>query len=114
MVGYYERLFSMNKIFLVITCALVALPVFATCPINGETCAFSIEPPSSLHDKYLPNRVDDIRKPNAFRPKYVKPYYDEMINTETGSASNIQNGNNYDSNCQFGVCLPGASQQTSK
>ncbi|MBO5434830.1 hypothetical protein J6A31_03275 [bacterium] len=99
----------MKKFFLATLCAFFTVPAFATCAISGESCAFSIEPPSSIQSKYLPNRIEDIRKPDAFRPHYVKPYYDEMINTETGSASNIQNENNYNSNCQFGVCLPGAN-----
>lgn len=101
----------MNKIFLATLCTLMAIPTFATCAISGETCAFTIETPSSVQSKYLPNNIDNLKKPNAFRPQYVKPYYDEMINTETGPASNIKNKKGYDTNCQFGVCLPEALQQ---
>lgn len=95
-----------KNLFTLFTLLLVATPVFATCPISGETCAFSISPPSSLQSKYLPNKVENMKQPDAFRPQYVKPYYDEIINTETGKATNIQNKQNYNSNCQFGVCLP--------
>lgn len=103
-----KGLINMKKILIATMFACFAIPAFATCAISGESCAFSIEPPTSIKSKYLPNRVQDMRKPDAFRPQYVKPYYDEMINTETGSASNVNNNNN--PNCQFGVCLPDTNQ----
>ena len=97
----------MKKFLLIISAIAIGIPAFSTCPINGEVCAFTISPSDSLQDKYLPNKVENIQKPNAFRPQYVKPYYDEMINTDKNTASNIKKSNDYNSNCQFGVCLPG-------
>ncbi len=43
---------------------------------------------------------------DAFQPSYRKPYYDMLINTED-NVTNLPPENNYNSNCQFGVCLPG-------
>ncbi len=96
----------MKKIFLITLIMTAGIPANASCAISGSSCAYSgMAPP--LQEKYLPNYVQDIQKPDAFRPQYIKPYYDELINTETGAAADsVQGGNNYNSNCQFGVCLP--------
>lgn len=96
----------MKKILLIMSIVLFSVPVFASCGITGNTCAYSISKPA-IQDKYLPNNIKNIQKPDAFRPQYIKPYYDELINTETGAAAGNVGENNYNSNCQFGVCLPG-------
>ncbi len=97
----------MKKLFLISALMLISLPSFASCAISGNSCAYSIEKPP-LQERYLPDYVQELQKPDAFRPRYIKPYYDELINTETGAAISTQGEqNNYNSNCQFGVCLPG-------
>lgn len=97
----------MKKLFLISALMLMPLASFAACAISGNSCAYSIEKPP-LQEKYLPDHVQELQEPDAFRPRYITPYYDELINTETGAAINTQGGqNNYNSNCQFGVCLPG-------
>ncbi|HIS82853.1 hypothetical protein KID03_06785 [bacterium] len=100
----------MKKIFLIMAAVLITLPAAASCAISGNSCAYSITKPT-LQEKYLPDNVKNIQKPDAFRPRYVEPYHDALINTETGAAAGTESGtitpNNYNSNCQFGVCLPG-------
>lgn len=100
----------MKNIFLIMAAVLITLPASASCAINGNSCAYSINKPS-IQEKYLPDNVKNIQKPDAFRPRYVEPYHDALINTETGAAAGTESGtltpNNYNSNCQFGVCLPG-------
>lgn len=103
----------MKKVILIMAVILLSLPVYASCAISGNTCAYSISRPA-LQDKYLPNNIKDIKKPDAFRPQYFKPYYDELINTETGAAAGAHEENNYNSNCQFGVCLPGRNPEAGK
>ena len=49
--------------------------------------------------------LDNYQKPDAFIPHYRQPYYDMLINTDTEPAE-VSEGANYNSNCQFGVCIP--------
>ena len=98
----------MKKIIITIVTMLITLPVFATCPIEEGACTASsnweFKP---LQQKYLPDRIQEIQKPNAFQPNYITPYHSELINTETNSSATTPSTNDYNSNCQFGVCLPG-------
>ena len=96
------------KRFLITAGMLIfALPALATCPIDGGACtAFSNWESKSLQQKYAPDRVQEIQKPNAFQPNYVVPYHNELINTEPNATANPPSSD-YNSNCQFGVCLPG-------
>lgn len=84
------------------------LPALASCPIDGGACTASNWDSTPLQEKYLPNRLQDLQKTDAFQPNYVTPYHDALINTETTSTTTATPSNNYNSNCQFGVCLPGA------
>lgn len=94
----------MKKIFLTLILMGAAMPVFAVCSITGGACS-ALDTPS-LHDRYLPNHLENMQKPDAFAPGYVTPYQDMLINTETGPTG-AASSPNYNSNCQFGVCLPG-------
>ncbi len=97
----------MKKIILTLGLIMISLPAFATCPITGGACtAFSNFESKPLQQKYLPNHINEIQKPNAFQPSYVVPYYNELINTETNNITKPPSSD-YNSNCQFGVCLPG-------
>ena len=99
---------KIKKIILAFVLAIIAAPVFATCPIEGGACtAFSNWESKPLQQKYIPNRIQEIQKPNAFQPNYVTPYHSELINTETNNATANPPSSDYNSNCQFGVCLPG-------
>lgn len=112
----YERLVNMKKIFLIASAVMITLPATAACAISGNSCAYSITKPA-LQEKYLPDNIRNIQKPDAFRPNYVEPYHDALINTETGAAAGTETitpNNNYNSNCQFGVCLPGMNPDASQ
>lgn len=89
------------------------LPVFATCSITGgAACAPTILDSPNLEEKLVPNNLKEIQEPDAFKPQYVTPYYDMLINTETPQNESINNETqSYNSNCQFGVCLPGAGAE---
>lgn len=89
----------MKKILIIITLAIFALPVLATCSITGGACTPDWNTP--LQQRVAPDRLQSVQNADAFQPKYVKPYEDMLINTDSPSS-------NYNSNCQFGVCLPGA------
>ena len=93
----------MKKILILTILSLFTVPAFATCPIDGGACTASVWDSKPLQQRYIPNRLDDIKQPNAFQPTYITPYRDMLINTDSNPSLPT---NNYDSNCQFGVCLP--------
>lgn len=87
---------------MVLLCA--AVPAFAVCSLTGGACSLLQSP--TLQDRHIPNHLEDIQRPNAFAPTYVTPYEDMLINTEQSTATGAASEANYNSNCQFGVCLP--------
>ena len=100
----------MNRIiFLLLIMFGISLPVLAVCSITGGACTATSNwetPP--LQQRLVPDNIEELKKPDAFRPSYITPYYDMLINTEQNSTP-LPPENNYNSNCQFGVCLPGES-----
>lgn len=95
----------MKKILTLLIITIFAAPAFATCSIDAnEPCTASIldDTNSTLMEKVAPNPLDEIKKTDAFRPQYKEPYNDALINTTPPT-------NDYNSNCQFGVCLPGSN-----
>lgn len=85
----------------------VALPVFAVCSITGGACtATSNWETKPLEQRLVPDHLREMQRTDAFQPQYIKPYYNELINTEPENTAGLPQGNNYNSNCQFGVCLP--------
>lgn len=103
----------MKNFIIILSVIALAAPAFATCPVTGF-CApsTSVLAPSGISDKYIPNNLNDIQKPNAFQPQYKQPYNDMLINTEKNNSVETPMGPNdessYNANCQFGVCLPGS------
>ncbi len=96
----------MKKYILILMMFSVTSPVFAVCSITGGACtATSNWESKPLEQRLIPDNLQDLKRTDAFQPSYRKPYYDMLINTEEESA--LPPENNYDSNCQFGVCLPG-------
>lgn len=88
------------KKFLVLFVGLFAMPAFCACSLDmSKPCTATVidEVNSTLQDRLAPNPLDDIRKTDAFTQQYKDPYNDALINTSSP---------NYNSNCQFGVCLP--------
>lgn len=79
-------------------------PGFAVCSLTGGACSVLDQP--SLNERYIPDNLQEMQRPDAFAREYQKPYYDMLINTETPETAGINESPNYNSNCQFGVCLP--------
>ena len=98
----------MKKFLISISLLLIGIPVFAVCSITGSSCTFSNLPSNigqgSELENLIPNNLQQLQKTNAFQRDYQKPYHDALINTESSSTPQTQE---YNSNCQFGVCLPG-------
>jgi len=97
----------MKKILILLVISLFTLPAFASCPINGDACTASNWDSTPLQEKYMPNRLQDMQRTDAFKPQYFEPYNDALINTESATGFGAPT-NDYNSKCQFGVCLPGA------
>ena len=102
----------MKKYLYSIFILFLALPIFAACPLTGVCGApsDSIFSDSEIRNKYLPDNLSGIRKPNAFTPQYVEPYDEMRMNTGESvpqySPSNLTPQLPDNSNCQFGLCLP--------
>ena len=98
----------MKKILALLITGFFTMPAFASCSIDAnEPCtASALNENQTLQGKLLPDPLEEIKEPDAFQPQYHKPYYDELINTTPATATNT---NNYNANCQFGVCLPGSN-----
>lgn len=104
----FERKEVMKKFIILLSLLIVCAPVYAACQITGF-CAppNSVLAAPSLQEKYVPHNLNQLQKPDSFMPHYHQPYYDMLINTEEEvPAQNPQSS--YNSNCQFGVCLPGS------
>lgn len=95
----------MKRFLILLAMVSFALPSLATCPIDGGACTASNWDSTPLQQKYLPNRLQDLQRTDAFKPNYFEPYNDALINTETPTGFGAPT-NDYNSNCQFGVCLP--------
>ncbi len=99
-----------NFIMILMLAAGFALPAGAVCSVTGYCApANSLLSTPNLPDKYMPNYLNDMQKPDAFLPQYRQPYYDMLINTEQPEQPAQQEFNNqssYNSNCQFGICIP--------
>ena len=98
----------MKKILVLLITGFFTMPAFASCSIDAnEPCtASALNENQTLQEKLLPDPLEEIKEPDAFQPQYKKPYYNELINTTPQTATN---NNNYNANCQFGVCLPGSN-----
>lgn len=78
---------------------------FATCSITGGACTVSNWDSKPLQEKYAPDNLQELEKPDAFQPELVTPYNDALINTESSKVKTSP-ASDYNSNCQFGICLP--------
>lgn len=95
----------MKKFLIILAMAAISMPAMAVCSIDGTACTADLPQTPSIQQKYIPNHLDDMQKTDAFQQQYRQPYNDELINTEAGTATTPESPN-YNSNCQFGVCLP--------
>ena len=99
----------MKKFLIVIFSFVFGIPVFAACNLDIDkpcTASASDRVYSSVRSKYIPTPLEDMKKTDAFQPRYVVPYQDMLINTEQTPTRD------YNSNCQFGVCLPERGQNS--
>ena len=100
----------MKKYILLFIMLAVSIPVFAVCSITGGACTattsnWEVKP---LEQRLVPDNLQEMQRTDAFQTEYKKPYYDELINTEEDNTASVKpQTNDYNSNCQFGVCLPG-------
>lgn len=102
----------MKKIIAILILNMLAIPVYSACSIENGLCTggASVLGLPTIKDKYIPDNLQNLQKPDAFIPKYHKPYYDMLINTESNDSTGAA-APNYNSNCQFGVCLPEATPE---
>ncbi len=99
----------MKKFLIVIFSIIFTTPVFASCSLDiDKPCTASVSDRvySSVQNKYIPTPLEDMKKTDAFQPRYVVPYQEMLINTEPATQAD------YNSNCQFGVCLPDRGQSS--
>ena len=102
----------MKNFLISIILIYAALPALAVCPLTGicTTPSDSTLASDSLQDKYVPNNLDNLRKSTSFSPQYVEPYDSMRMNTGESvpqySPSNLTPQLPYNSNCQFGTCIP--------
>jgi len=97
----------MKKFLIVIFSIISTTPVFASCSLDiDKPCTASVSDRvySSVQNKYIPSPLEDMKKTDAFQPRYFDPYQEMLINTDPAPSSD------YNSNCQFGVCLPERGQ----
>ncbi len=95
------------KKYILLSALTISLPVYAVCSVTGGACSLSSNWESkSINQRLVPDNLQDLKRTDAFQPSYRKPYYDMLINTEEEKTT-LPPENNYNSNCQFGVCLPG-------
>lgn len=100
----------MKKMFLIIFMSAFTLPVWAVCSITGGACSTPVNFESqSLEQRLIPDHLQQMQRTDAFQNNIQQP-----INTNTTMNTNQANPNaeinDYNSNCQFGVCLPGSNQ----
>ena len=103
----------MKKILTSAVFVSLSLPVFAACAITGGACSVSGLPSNITQttnlEQAIPNNLQNMARTDAFRHDYREPYRNALINTE--SYANFEQ-QNYNANCQFGICLPGGSMNS--
>lgn len=98
----------MKKIFLLLLISLFTLPVNAVCSITGEACAAPQNfEANSLIDRHIPNNLQNIQRTDAFQPQTVTPM-GTNVRTSPSPVTKSPEAGDYDADCQFGTCLPGA------
>lgn len=98
--------FKMKK-YLIIALLLAAAPSFGLCPIEGGETVCSLTPYQGSSPNVFENQKTDLQmnKPN----KMLQPL------NKTNPIEEIRGPNvpmNYNSGCQFGVCLPNANKSS--
>ncbi|MBO6087097.1 hypothetical protein J6P92_01970 [bacterium] len=95
----------MKKILILFILQMSVLPVFAVCSITGGACSaqsdFDLKP---LKNQFVPDNLQNMQRTDAFQKEIHEPYNHGMLNTKP-DIKPASSG--YDASCQFGVCLPG-------
>lgn len=95
----------MKKFLSLLIIGFFAMPAIASCSLDSsKPCTATIldDANTTLQQKIAPNPLDDLLKTDSFQRGYQPPYHDALINTRPSTSD-------YNSNCQFGVCLPEAT-----
>ena len=80
--------------------SVFTMPAIAVCSITGGACSdFGT---NSLQDRLVPNNLQNLQRPNAFQPNIIRPYDENMINTNTNQSPS----KDYNQNNQFGNPIP--------
>jgi hypothetical protein len=99
----------MKKI-LAIALMLAAAPAFAACDITGGACSPSSLYRPTLNERYSPNNLELMQKPNAFQHEYQQPFNQNNVNMNSAAGEGAVQTENYNANCQFGFCPTGAPE----
>jgi len=94
----------MKKILLLIIFSSTISTVNAACPITGGACSSDLELPS-LENNLVPENLQNMQKPDAFQENPIQSYEIKTITPD--QATSTPRANDYNADCQFGVCLPG-------
>lgn len=95
----------MKRFLLTIFLSVMTLPVIASCSIDGNlpcTAGISSELHQTIREKTDPNPLDNLQKPSMVTNNLPQP---------TNPLA-MPSSNDYNSNCQFGVCLPQKNSPT--
>ena len=101
----------MKNLCIAILCAYMGLGVSAMCSIDGNTCTAATDleiiryPFTPIYNEY--GSEADFGGDPFVR---ISPADRSHIHQSFRTQNEMQNRNNYDSNCQFGVCLPSDMQ----
>lgn len=91
----------MKRVFLsTIIISTFTLPAFAVCSITGGACSFET---SQSYIEFNPNRLDTTNRNNIDAPDSILENVQKNFNK---ARKPIPQTDDYDANCQFGICLP--------
>ena len=93
----------MKKIISLSIIQIIAMPVLAVCSITGGACSSNFER-TPLQQQLLPNHLQDMQRTDAFQRELIQPYGNNTTNIDHLERPKPSG---YDASCQFGVCLPG-------
>ena len=80
---------------------------FASCPINGDGVCTATNDLNTIRQPYQPIYQEYGDNANFSNPFIrLSPADNSQIERTFRTQNEMQNTRNYDSNCQFGVCLP--------
>ena len=93
------------KKYFILAAMLSTLPVFALCPIDAEegVCSASAGFREKFSSTYSPQSA--IKEFSGTPEARLNPVKRTDFSNEARNFSNTESNFNYNSNCQFGVCL---------